>query len=105
MGWPKSLRDLAARREISAREWVVWKKWSGSVEVVIAIRGRWRGFVVFSKLMSRFRSANFMLLIESYVPRMSVISPQLLPSTLNICYKIFHANRCLYTPLNSHTPR
>ncbi len=83
MGWPKSLRDLAARREISAREWVVWKKWSGSVEVVIAIRGRWRGFVVFSKLMSRFRSANFMLLIESYVPRTSVISPQLLPSTLN----------------------
>lgn len=81
MGWPKSLRDLAARREISVREWVVWKKWSGSVEVVIAIRGRWRSFVVFSKLrdMSRFRSANFILLIESYVPRTSVISPRFCP--------------------------
>ncbi len=45
MGWPWLLLDLAARRDVSEMEWVVWKKWSGSVEVVIVGQGQgnWRG--------------------------------------------------------------
>ncbi len=35
MGLPWVLWDFAARREVSEREWVVWKKWSGLFEVVI----------------------------------------------------------------------